>query len=237
MVRVKKDLTGSIFGRLKVVEQTEDYVRPDGRREARWKCICSCENKTIVYAMGANLQSGHTQSCGCLQKERVSNALIKDGRGRDRIYYVWHSMIDRCSNESSPHYKNYGGRGIRVCEEWLDYTKFKIWAYNSGYDANAQNKTCTLERIDVDGDYCPENCCWTNMKEQSNNKRNNVLLTYNNKTMTISQWADVLGIKWETLWARVHNLKWSDEKAITTPVRNKKNKQTEVNDNVACEQI
>lgn len=136
------------------------------------------------------------------------------GDSKMSIYHVWHAMINRCRNPKLKAYPNYGGRGIEVCKKWHDYLTFKEWAVNNGY-----NKSLTLERIDVDGNYCPENCTWTTMKRQSNNRRNNHLIAHNGKTKTITEWANALGINENTLRSRIIKCNWSIEKAFATPLR------------------
>lgn len=112
-------------------------------------------------------------------------------------------------------YKNYGSRGITVCDEWkTDYAAFKKWAYANGYDENAPRGQCTIDRIDVNGDYSPDNCRWTTWEEQQSNKRNNVYITANGKTQTIAEWSRETGILASTINARINKLGWSPEKAV-----------------------
>jgi len=152
-----KDLTGQKFGRLTVIEKT-------GKRlcgHIVWKCQCECGN--IAEVMGRNLLTGHTKSCGCLEKEINEKIHIKHGdarhgkgKKRARLYWVWTYMKQRCLNPNYKSFKYYGGRGIKVCDEWKnDYPAFKKWALANGYD-----EELSLGRIDPDGDYCPENCQW-----------------------------------------------------------------------------
>jgi hypothetical protein len=136
------------------------------------------------------------------------------GDSKTPIYHVWHAMISRCRNSKHKAYYNYGGRGIKVCKEWCDYLTFREWAVNNGYD-----ESLTLERIDTDGNYCPENCIWATMKRQQNNRRNNHLITHNGETKTITEWASALGINENTLRSRIIKCKWGIEKAFTSPLR------------------
>ena len=170
------DLTGKRFGRLVVIERKENTKQ--GR--ARWLCKCDCGNTTIVSS--DSLNSGHTSSCDCLRRERSSVALsrlassrtgeknpsYKHGDTGSKLYYVWAEMIQRCSNPSHRRYEDWGGRGIKVCEEWRnDYSAFKNWAVSNGY-----KEGLSIDRINNDGNYEPTNCRWATSKEQNQNKRN-----------------------------------------------------------------
>ena len=129
-------------------------------------------------------------------------------------------MKDRCYNPNNNAYCNYGARGITVCEEWLNsYLSFRDWALNNGYSEALPSSECTLDRIDVNGNYCPENCRWVSMKEQCNNKRDNYNISYNGTTKTLTQWAEEYGIKSRTLRTRIVNLNWPIDKALNTPVK------------------
>ena len=166
------NLTGQEFGRLKVIAR--NGTNQHGK--TTWLCRCSCGNNAIV--IGSCLTSGHTSSCGCLQKEsdaengRKSRDKVKTHGGhKDRLYRIWASMLDRCRNHKFKQYKDYGGRGIMVCEEWHDYANFREWACNNGYDENAEYSKCTLDRINNNGNYEPSNCRWVDMKTQAHNRR------------------------------------------------------------------
>ena len=164
-----KDHTGERFGRLTVISRADDYIAPNGSKHVCWLCLCDCGNKTVVDV--TQLVGGHTKSCGCLRDETKSN--LRHGGRYDRLYGVLHNMIDRCYNSKGSTFKYYGGRGIKICDEWRhDYAKFKQWAMESGYDPNAPFGECTIDRIDVNGDYEPSNCRWVSMAVQSKNKRN-----------------------------------------------------------------
>lgn len=159
------DRKGLVYGKLKVKEHLG---------VGRWLCVCSCGKETI--ARGSDLESGKVQSCGCLQKERSRQAHTIHGRlthngERPRLYNVWKGMRSRCNNVRNPEYKYYGGRGIRVCDEWDSYPNFEKWAYQNGYDESAPKGKCTIDRIDNDGDYEPSNCRWVDMSVQSSNRR------------------------------------------------------------------
>lgn len=131
-----------------------------------------------------------------------------------RLYRIWQNMKARCYRESARGYENYGGRGISICQEWKDdFLSFKNWAYSNGY-----NESLTIDRIDVNGDYSPNNCRWVTNKEQQNNRRDNRIYEYGRKTLTLSQWSELLGINYKTLEKRIEN--WGVDKAITTPLNN-----------------
>lgn len=135
------------------------------------------------------------------------------GDSQVRLFKIWEGMHERCRREKHPHYKDYGGRGIAVCNEWNEYVSFKKWAFENGYTDNL-----TIDRIDPNGNYCPENCKWATMQEQQNNKRNNHYISLNSETHTISEWSEMLGINKTTLKERLAH-GWSDEATIMTPVR------------------
>lgn len=153
-------LEGRCFGRLKVIK--EHGVNKDGKTV--WECECECGNRT--FSIGSNLKSGKSQSCGCLKNEVVSKRMIKHGMAGKRIYRTWQNMKRRCYDEKSKDYKNYGARGISICQEWIDnFQTFYDWAMDNGYCDNL-----TIERKDVNSNYCPENCCWIPLSEQTKNK-------------------------------------------------------------------
>lgn len=207
---------GKRFGRLIVLERVDDAVSKNGRHRARYLCKCDCGNEKITY--GENLTGGKTLSCGCLQRERASNASIKHGDTDSRLYNVWSAMKRRCYNSSVPEYSRYGGRGITVCDEWRDdYSAFKKWAIEAGYDENVPRGECTIDRINVDGNYEPSNCRWITQKEQMNNVSYNHIIEYNGESHTVAEWAEIYDIPYSMLLQRLNYFGYSVEDALTKP--------------------
>lgn len=206
------DLTGQRFGRLTVVK----FAGVDKNRNKCWDCKCDCGKNVTVY--GSHLKSGNTKSCGCLNRETRAKRFWKHGGSRERLYCIWKGMIGRTERKSLINYKDYGGCGIKVCEQWRgDFKRFYDWAIGHGYKDGL-----TIDRIDITGNYCPENCRWVTMKEQNNNKRNNIKIEYKGEMLTLAQWSERLGIERNTLKARLYKLGWTIEKAFETPVDERK---------------
>lgn len=205
-----KDLTGKKFGRLTAIKMDENPKK--GSR--KWVCQCKCGNIAIVDQW--KLSSGHTKSCGCISEE----LRYKHGLSRSRINKIYRGMKSRCYDSNYTEYNEYGGRGIKICEEWLDnesgFINFYNWSMNNGYSENL-----TIDRIDVNGNYEPRNCRWSDRKTQMNNTRRNDYIEYMGETHTLSEWAELYGIKNKTLYTRVHILGWNIERALKEPVHAK----------------
>jgi len=202
---------GDKFSRLTVI----GYAGKTKRGERLWKCRCECGRTTNVIT--ARLLSGKTRSCGCLQAEnRIKIAQNKThGKTQTKEYYTWITMKQRCCNPNNRKYKDYGGRGIKVCDRWLH-------SFENFYkDMGEAPKGYSIDRIDVNGDYCLKNCRWADVETQSNNKRNSIKITYMGITGSLNFWSSITGISKDTLYARLHVWKWSAEKIITTPIRRK----------------
>ena len=193
-----ENLIGKKFGRLIVVEQ---LVKGKG------VCLCRCDCGNIKKVRTDHLKRGYTLSCGCLQKERVSISNSKHNKSLSKLYGVWSSMKSRCYNKNNDKYKNYGGRGISVCNDWRnDFSKFFSWAKNNGY-----KKGLTIDRIDVNGNYCPENCRWVDYKQQARNKTTNIKIMFQGKLIGMSEVAEILGIKYSKFVWRYKSGKTFDE--------------------------
>jgi hypothetical protein len=198
---------GKKFGRLLVVGiKTKDdngYI---------WSCKCDCGNvvnRTTEYLT----KQKEKASCGCHWSEKC----VKHGKTGIRLFGVWMSLIARCYDKKNKAYKNYGGRGITICDEWRDFQSFYDWSYANGYDENAQTGKCTIDRIDNNGNYCPDNCRWVTMKKQSNNKRNNIFVEINGVKKTLAEWADFSGISRSTIKQRYH--KGLNDERLISPVK------------------
>lgn len=203
------NLIGKRYGKLTVIERDHENISKSG---VKWVCVCDCGKSVSVFA--SNLKNGRTRSCGCLQSQLTSmRSKVHGDSSGERLFRIWKAMRSRCYYKKDVGYALYGGRGIAVCEEWRrSYISFKTWAMQSGYNDNL-----TIDRKDPDGNYEPENCRWITSKEQSNNTRRNVRITYKGITHTVAEWALITGLNAATI-ANRKRLGWSDRECIELPV-------------------
>lgn len=198
------NITGEKFNLLTVVKRLKNAT--DG--SSVWLCKCECGKFTEVR--GKNLKNGAVKSCGCLNKNFTTKT---HGMSNTPIYNIWSSMKARCLYEKSCSYPRYGARGITVCDEWKNsFESFYEWALKSGY-----KKGLTIERIDNDGNYCPENCTWISHKKQCSNRRTNVVFEHNNQSHTLAEWCEILNLDYKLIHNRIYKLNWNFEKAISIP--------------------
>lgn len=195
-------MSGKRIGKLTVIQYAETR-----NKQAYWLCKCDCGNKII--ARGNHLRNGNVKSCGCLRIEE-NKIRAKHNLSRSDLYNTYHSMRKRCYLKTNASYSRYGGRGIKMCDEWLNsetgFESFYVWALSSGY-----KKGKSIERIDVNKNYCPENCTWADAKQQANNLTTTPHITYNNETHTPSEWQEICGIPRQTILSR-YKKGWSAEK-------------------------
>lgn len=203
--RNRLDVIGKTFGDL-TVESEAGRVRGC----ITWNCVCTCGNKRVVR--GFDLVHGKITSCQQCVKKRTSRMV--NGGHRSRLYTCWNHMKSRCYNVNDKSYSYYGGRGIVVCDEWKNsYKAFSDWALANGY-----SNELSLDRINVNGNYNPDNCRWATFKQQMNNTRANRILEHNGECHTVSEWADIIGIKSDIIYCRLHH-GWSVDRALTQEVK------------------
>ena len=180
-----------------------------------WLCRCDCGATPVVDS--GSLRTGNTKSCGCIVREMsgAKSPRFKHGGTCGRIptpeYAIWQGMVKRCTVPSCNHFDRYGGRGISVCDRWRD---FRLFLEDMG---DRPSTSHSIERINNDGNYCPENCKWATRDEQSNNRSNSTKITYNGKTLTSTQWQKETGIPHRQIRCRIFELGWTAERALTTP--------------------
>lgn len=202
------DRTNQKYGKLTAIARGPDTVLKTGLRRVQWVCQCECGNEVLVEA--ANLGSGHTKSCGCMVKAACTRNFKSHGLTETKAYRAWCAMKNRCSNTKIQSYKLYGARGIKVCDKWAN--SFEAFIEDMGHPPTPSH---SLDRIDFNGNYDPENCRWSDSFEQANNKRNNKWHTFDGKTLTEAQWARELGLSVSALRCRIKT--WPLEKALSTP--------------------
>lgn len=197
------DLTGQRFGRLTAIERD----RTTKSRKPAWNCRCDCGNEITVY--GVYLRNGSTKSCGCLSIDLLKERSKTHGMSKSRLYGIWAGIKSRCKNPQRKKFPDYGGRGIKVCEEWDNsFEAFRDWAIANGY-----RDDLTIDRKDNDGDYDPSNCRWITTKQQSNNRRSNINITHRGETHNLTEWSSITGIPMGTIRRRIER-GWSPEEAL-----------------------
>lgn len=192
MEKVKDDITGNKYNRLKVVK----FAFRKGTN-VYWQCKCECG--TIKNLPGSRIKNGDIKSCGCLRKEVTAKMATIHGKHGTPLYNTWKGMRGRCNSPNNGKYYAYGERGISICSEWEDFVKFEEWARSNGY-----REGLTIERIDVNGNYEPSNCEWIPAREQQYNKRNTVIVEINGEKKHILEWARQYNIKKNTIYGRYH---------------------------------
>ena len=194
------DLTGKRFGMLTVMERVPVEVCSGRNQGVLWICKCDCGKTTKMRA--GELKRRILPNCGCyLHNFRVKGGKKnkKHGKKNTRLYGIYMNMKARCNNPNEDNYFRYGGRGIKVCDEWLnDFMNFYTWSMKNGYQDNL-----TIDRINNDGDYEPSNCRWATTKQQANNRRTNKFIEYNGETHTISEWSDILNIPKHKMYKQI----------------------------------
>ena len=203
-----KSLLGHRFGRLVVI----GYAGKDKGNHSKWLCRCECGNSTV--AAGYNLEAGKILSCGCLRREQAGKLNLTHGCSNTRLYSTFCNMISRTENPNVDCFKFYGGRGIKICSEWRhDFQAFCAWALSHGYQKNL-----SIDRIDNDKGYSPDNCRWVSCEVQFNNRRSNCFISFQGETKTKADWARTAGVDYHTLCTRL-NAGWPFEQAILTPTK------------------
>lgn len=193
---------GMKFGRLTVIG-----FKHKGKKWY-WECNCECGGKVVQQAYA--IRNGHTLSCGCYQKERASEANLTHGQTETRLYRIYNGMKNRCYNEKQSNYRNYGARGIHICEKWLNnFQAFYDWAVSNGYADDL-----SIDRIDNTKGYSPDNCKWATRAEQQRNTTRNNLFTYAGRTQTITDWAKERGLNFHTVEHRIHRKGMSVKDAL-----------------------
>lgn len=204
------DITNQRYGRLVVVARDGS----DKKGHALWECKCDCGKRITVR--GDHLRRGATQSCGCYMREKAKKQHKRHGETGTRLYSIWCNMKKRCDDQKYKSYPNYGAKGIKVCPEWSEsFEAFRDWSISNGY-----RDDLTIDRIDVYGNYEPENCRWSTMLEQQNNRGNNRVISFRGVSKTVSQWAKETGISEGTIRSRLDR-GWPADRVLADPVNKK----------------
>lgn len=197
-MKEKLDLTGKQFSDWTVLYEDS----PAGNRR-RWMCRCVCGTEKSVWQ--GNLTQGKSHGCGCVTRMQFGERARKHGKRHTKLYNIWSLMRRRCYDEADASYKNYGARGITVCEEWLGedgFQNFWDWSYANGYDEDAPRGKCTIDRIDVNGRYSPDNCRWVDMRVQARNKQHNRLVEFGDDVMPLVEFCEKYGVSMSLAFER-----------------------------------
>lgn len=206
MENIEDEMIGKKFNRWTVLAKCEDsMVCPSGSKHTRYLCECECGKRKKV--LKNHLLDGTSKSCGCFKKKNRPTDI------HTRLYTIWGNMVNRCTNPNNPAYANYGGRGINVCDQWRNFHEFKKWSMNNGYD-----DSLSIDRINNDDGYNPENCRWADCFVQSNNTRRNRWISYDGESHTVGEWSKILNIPYKDLHARIQR-GWSIDRAFNQPLR------------------
>lgn len=200
------ELIGKRFGSLTVVGFTPCQTS----KGKQWLWICRCDCGTEKRMVPGNVIIGHTKTCGCGKRRKK---LVKRDEAQVRLRKIWRAMIERCECDYEK-YKRYYGRGINVCDEWHDYRRFSSWAYENGYAAGL-----SIERIDNDGNYCPENCKWINRSLQARNRCTTLWVEYKGNRMSLAEACEMANMPYKQVFSRIKYLGWPVEKALEKPMR------------------
>ena len=208
---------GDKFGRLTVLS-----IRKNGQRKF---CTCKCECGIVKEVRSDSLVGGKTTSCGCFNREIVSSIFSRGGFSNTRLYQTWENMKARCLNPNHPRFKDYGARGISVCEDWIeDFSAFRNWAISNGWNEYHEKNEISLDRIDVNGDYTPENCRWADYNTQQNNKTVSVRWDYKGTKYTLVELSETFNINIMALRSRLYTQKMTVEEAVEKPLRKRTKK-------------
>lgn len=210
-----KDLTNYENDYIKVISMGEYKIYKNGAKKSQWVCQCKICNSDKVFVKSIDwIRKWSHVGCGCQShNNRVkANKARTHGMSGTTIYKKWASMKNRCKNPNEKKYYDYGGRGITYCKEWEDFEEFYDWAINNGYTDGL-----SLERIDVNGNYCPDNCKWITPKEQQQNKRNTIRVIYDNKEWCLRDLCSYLNLNYKSVTSRIYQQGFSPIEAITTP--------------------
>lgn len=189
--------------------------------KVRWVCECDCNERNVQIVQANHLREGSSLQCSKCAHKITGESNSTHRETESRLYYIWCSMKSRCNRPTDDAYERYGGRGISVCTEWMNsFESFRNWSLDNGYQEDL-----SIERVNNDGNYCPENCRWATAIEQANNRRSNRILTYNNETHTLAEWSRLTGLDRHVITDRIDKFNWSIEKALATPVKRNVNKK------------